>query len=206
MLTAKPVRSSLPPSPVASQPSLPSRPPVVGRGEIKWRRVLGTFQVQIPVSTKELLLPREEQRLAIFRWIGEAMPPTRRWYPVFQRYLQRIAGRVAGFGGDPARILPSPTGARRGLARPGSHAPTKDEEGAIDFTGKVSGLIYDRFGDFEGFLLIAEHGEHKFLSREAAIAELAGRAWRERLRVTVIVEREHPLRPRSIVVREPPVA
>ena len=74
---------------------------------IQWRRVLGTFQVNIPVSTKEILLPREERRLSIFRWIGEAMPPQRRWHPVFQRYLEGIAQKVQGFGGDPDDIEPS---------------------------------------------------------------------------------------------------
>jgi hypothetical protein len=78
---------------------------------LPWRRVLGTFQVNIPVSTKEALLPREEQRLSIFRWIAEAMPRQRRWYPVFHRYLQLLAERVEALGGDPTRILPSPTGA-----------------------------------------------------------------------------------------------
>jgi hypothetical protein len=77
---------------------------------IQWRRVLGTFQVNIPVSTKEILLPREERRLSIFRWIGEAMPPQRRWYSVFQRYLEGIAQKVEALGGDPNQILPSPTG------------------------------------------------------------------------------------------------
>lgn len=41
---------------------------------LRWRKVLGTFQINIPVSTRELLLGREELRLSIFRWIAEGNP------------------------------------------------------------------------------------------------------------------------------------
>jgi hypothetical protein len=34
-------------------------------------------------------------------------------------------------------------------------------------TGKISGLIFDRCGDFEGFILNTVEGEHRFFSREA---------------------------------------
>src|SRR5271157_526681 len=171
-------------------------------GKLHWRRVLGTFQINIPVSTKELLLPREEQRLSIFRWIGEAMPPQRRWYSVFQRYLEGIADRVRGLGGDPTEILPSPTGDGRK-----HHRPEEPEcEKRIAITGKITGLIFDHFGDFEGFLLGTEECEHRFFSREKEMKELAERAWRERLRITVWAEREAPHRPLSIIVHIPPAS
>jgi hypothetical protein len=97
-----------PPLPPPPQINAAKAAVVVTHGDtIQWRRVLGTFQVNIPVSTKEILLPREERRLSIFRWIGEAMPPQRRWHPVFQRYLEGIAQKVQGFGGDPDDIEPS---------------------------------------------------------------------------------------------------
>jgi hypothetical protein len=168
---------------------------------ISWRRVLGTFQIDIPVTTKEILLPREERRLSIFRWIGESMPPQRRWYPVFQRYLQAIADKVQALGGDPTRIFPSPTGEwldeRRGK-------PPVSEKHGEELTGKVSALIFDHFGDFEGFILETEEKEHKFNSRERHVEELVDRIWRERLRVTVWVDHDEPNRPLKIVVREPP--
>ncbi len=72
------------------------------------------------------------------------------------------------------------------------------------FTGKIVGLLFDRFGDFEGFVLDTEEGERKFFSREKQMAELAERVWRERLRITVVVERDEAHRPLSIIVREPP--
>jgi hypothetical protein len=86
---------------------------VVKNYSIKWRRVLGAFQVNIPVQTKSLLLSREERLLSVMRWIGEAIPADNRWYPVFRRYLEQLGDRVAGFGGNPDEVLPSPDGMAR---------------------------------------------------------------------------------------------
>jgi murein tripeptide amidase MpaA len=174
---------------------------VVARGEVEWRRVIGAFQLTIPVRNKELLLVREERDLSVLRWIGEFIPHHSRWYPVFHRYLSQIAGRVSTFGGDPTQILPSPTGDGR-KKHPRHPEPEGEERRA--FTGKISGLIFDRFGDFEGFLLDTEDGERKFFSREKEIEELAERAWRDRLRITVWAERHEPHRPLSIIIRQPP--
>ena len=169
---------------------------------IQWRRVLGAFQLTIPVKTKERLLVTEERDLSVLRWIGEAIPHHNRWYPVFTRYLDKIAGRVKVFGGDPTQILPSPTGEGRRPKHPHHREPEQEERKA--FTGKIAGLIFDKFGDFEGFVLDTEDGERKYFSRERDVAELAERVWRERLRITVWAERDEPHRPSSIVVRQPP--
>ncbi|WP_215734518.1 sialidase family protein [Geobacter grbiciae] len=169
--------------------------------EIEWRRILGAFQLTIPVHTKQSLLLREERDLSVLRWIGEAIPATSRWYPVFLRYLEQIGGRVISFGGDPGQILPSPTGDGR---RKHHHHEEPEHEALRAFTGKIAGLIFDRFGDFEGFLLDTEDGERKFCSREKDVEELAERAWRERLRITVWAERHEPHRPLSIIIRQPP--
>jgi len=165
---------------------------------ILWRRVLGSFQLSIPVETREALSGLEERLLSVLRWIDRGIPHHNRWYPVFRRYLEQIAGRVSALGGDPSKILPSPSG--DGGAKP----PHKGPEGQLHFTGKIAGLIFDRFGDFAGFLLDTEDGEREFSSREKDIAKLAQRAWGERLRITVCVERHLPHRPESIIVREPP--
>jgi hypothetical protein len=77
---------------------------------IAWREVLGGFQFAIAISTKEQLLLPEERLLAVLRWIAQEMPQRKRWYPVLLRYIDDVAGRVLGFGGDPTKILPSPTG------------------------------------------------------------------------------------------------
>ncbi len=210
----------------ASGPAAPPPPPpiqIAARGAVRaaapvpqaapapaqlhWRRVLGTFQINIPVSTKELILPREVQRLSIFRWIGEAMPKQRRWYPVFQRYLQLIAEKVSALGVDPTTIPPLPTGLVSKPSQPQPHpgAGDRHHHGGVGCTGKVDGLIFDRFGDFDGFLLDTEGGERKFYSRQAEIKDLVKHAWRERLRITVWTEHHEPHRPVSIVVRQPPV-
>jgi hypothetical protein len=158
------------------------------------RRVLGTFQLTIPVSTEEMLLEPEERLLSLMRWIERGIPANDRWVPVFARYVAQIADRVAGFGGDPKQVLPSPTGAGTPKRQP-------KPEKCLSFTGKIAGLVFDRFGDFEGFLLDSEDGERAFHSREREIEELVERAWRERLRVTVRVDRDEPHRPLSIVIR-----
>jgi hypothetical protein len=74
------------------------------------RLVLGSFQISIPVSIEEALLDSEESLLSIMRWIRQAKAPGDRWAPVLDRYVSQIAERVQGFGGDPQRIPPSPTG------------------------------------------------------------------------------------------------
>ncbi len=169
------------------------------RGVFEWQRVFGSFQITIPVRTKEVLLRPEERALSILRWIEEGIPLESRWYPVFQRYVSQIAGRVRGFGGNPAIIEPSPTGEWH------KPEPSHDKgEELVAFTGKVAGLIYDRFGDFDGFLLDTEDGERSFRAREHEIEELVERAWVERILISVLVERHESHRPSSIILRHAP--
>ena len=192
---------TLPPPP-PPPPQIEARRSLAAVGvpvEIEWRQVLGAFQLTIPVKTKDVLLVTEERDLSVLRWIAEAIPHHNRWYLVFRRYLELIAGRVKAFGGDPSQILPSPTGdGRRKHPRP------EEREERLAYTGKIAGLLFDRFGDFEGFVLDTEDGERQFYSREQEVEALAERAWRERLRLTVWAERDEPHRPLSIIVREPP--
>jgi hypothetical protein len=72
-----------------------------------WRSPLGAFQMTLNISTKEQLLLPEERLLAWLRWILQAIPPQNRWYPVMLRYVDQIAGRVRGLGGDPDTIVAS---------------------------------------------------------------------------------------------------
>ncbi|MFI5394243.1 MAG: M14 family metallopeptidase [Candidatus Binatia bacterium] len=187
--------SPTPPLSIAAHPGQVMAPDL-----IEWRRVLGSFQLSIPVETREALLGPEERLLSVLRWVAKGIPHDNRWYPVFHRYLEQIVGRVSALGGDPNKILPSPSGDGRAEPQPSHKRP----EDRLCFTGKIAGLIFDRFGDFEGFLLDTEDGERKFFSREKEVEELAERAWHERLRVTVCAERHEPHRPLSIIVREPP--
>jgi hypothetical protein len=163
-----------------------------------WRYVAGAFQINIPVGVEELLLPLEESLLAVFKWKVEQIPPTNRWHPVLLRYIDQISGRVEGFGGNPKTIPPSPKGypVRGGKPFGGPRADT------IERVGKVSGLIYDRFGDFEGFALKTEQGhEQVFRSGEQAVEDLVRRAWLDRYTVAVFAHRHEPHHLVSIVMR-----
>jgi hypothetical protein len=148
------------------------------------------------------MLPMEEDTLAIFKWRLARWPPADRWYPVLLRYIGYISKRVDGLGGNASHVRPSPWGARPPAEKREEREKHRERR---RHTGKVSGLIYDRFGDFEGFTLDTEDGERIYASREKEIAILAERAWRERLRITVVSIGREPEEPQTIIVREPPV-
>jgi hypothetical protein len=79
-----------------------------------WRYVTGTFLITIPVSTPSVMLPLEEDTLAILKWRFGLMDPGDIWRPVMGRYIHYVSGRVAGLGGNPISIRPSPGGAGKG--------------------------------------------------------------------------------------------
>lgn len=78
--------------------------------ELTWRRILGSFQLTIPVRTKETMLEPERRLLSVLRWIQKAIPDDNRWYPVFRRYIGQIADRVDSLGGNSNEVAPSPSG------------------------------------------------------------------------------------------------
>jgi Pro-kumamolisin, activation domain len=200
-ITEASARLPSPPSPIQTRPSRRSQ--AASRKLAEWRRVRSSFQLSIPVKTKPALLAKEERLLSVLRWIGEAIPSGDRWRAVFDRYLDQIAGRVEGFGGDPGLILPSPTGSwGHPHPEPGPHKPDHDSRDRT--TGKIAGMIFDQFGDFDGFVLESDEHERTFHSRERAMEALVQRAWAERLRVTVVTRHKHPERPLSIVLLPPP--
>ena len=105
-------------------------------------------------------------------------------------------GVVIGQPGRPPIVvgLPTPAG-----------PPGPPPEHPSEFTGKVNGIIYDRFGDFEGFILLTESGhERSFRAREHEIEKLVQRAWIERIVITVVVRPSEPHHPTSIVLRRAP--
>jgi hypothetical protein len=169
-------------------------------GILEWRRVLGAFQINLNITTRQDLLLPEEHRLALFKSIADGVLPENRWYPVMQRYVLQLGTRVTGFGGNPAKIPPSPTGTIPG-ERDG-HGRDHDKENRV--TGKVVGIAFDHFGDFEGFVVETEEAEfRRFHSRERRVLELVSRALEDRLLVTVIREREGHGEMRSIILRGP---
>jgi hypothetical protein len=170
---------------------------VAERVELRWRRTVGAFELAIPIHTKEVLLEPEERLLSLLRWVQKALPEHSRWFPVFERYLDYVGDRVIGLGGDPAQVTASPFG--------DTETEPCGPEDRGHCTGKVSSLIFDRFGDFEGFVLETDESHRRFQSREQDVEILIQRAWKERLRVTVIVKSDHPRHPASILVLQPPV-
>lgn len=85
---------------------------IVGAATVRepWRRILGTFQITIPVRAKEEILAGEARLLSNLRWIERAIPAGNRWAPVFSKYVQRIAGRVDALGGESGQVVPTATG------------------------------------------------------------------------------------------------
>jgi hypothetical protein len=172
-----------------------------GNRIIVWEHVIGAFQVAIPISGRESLLDEETRLLSVLRWILGQVPQQDRWYLPFTRYVREIGERVGGFGGVPETVEPDPNGLPTGPTPGGGGGPGGGRHG---FTGKVSGILYDRYGDFEGFTLDTEDGERLFRSREHTIEELAVRAWRERTLIVVYVAKGDPLRPEAILLKYGP--
>jgi Common central domain of tyrosinase len=74
------------------------------------RKILGGFQLTIPVRTDPEILPGEIAKLSVMKYIQQTVPTGSRWYGIFKRYVDEIAGRVRGLGGDPNNVKPSPNG------------------------------------------------------------------------------------------------
>jgi hypothetical protein len=162
-----------------------------------WRYITGSFLVKIPVQEESTILPGDENLLAILKWRLGLVGPTNRWYPVLLRYISYLSGRIDGMGGNASQIPASPAGYQpvsTGLV----HAPREH-----CYTGKVIGIRYDRFGDFEGFIILSENGhEHWFRGREHEMEEVLRRAWVDRTRISVFVESHDHDWPASIVLRQ----
>lgn len=146
------------------------------------RKVVGTFQIAIPVRTAALILPRETRRLSVLRYIGQSIPAGNRWYKIWQRLLGQIGDRVRDLGGDPDKVSPSPTGE----GHPGAGIPPESGgENPDTTTGEVARILYDCFGRFEGFVLKTCAREHTYKACEHGIEEVVLRACRDHLRVTI---------------------
>lgn len=168
---------------------------------VKWRKVAGTFQLGLKVASNSDTLPIVEQEFSLLLWIFAAMPLTSRWYPIFTRYITALAGQISGLGGDPGAIPPSATGTWPG--GPGDHGTGHGPPGdkAHHLIGKIEGLIYDHFGDFEGFVLETDDGRtFRFFSREEHMQDVIRRAWAERLRLTITPEDDDQRRPHRVVL------
>lgn len=85
------------------------------------------------------------------------------------------------------------------------HATTHEVGPEQGFTGKVAGLVFDRFGEFDGFLMVdLAGGERKFDSRDGEVEQVVSRAWSEHVTTTVLVRDKEPRIPVSIILRGRP--
>jgi len=159
----------------------------------QWRYVIGTFQVKIPVTTSEVMLFPEENTLAIMKWRLQQMVPANRWYPVLKRYIEYVSDRISGLGGDPTAIPASPNGAPIKSSRPC--------EDLVEIRGKVAQVVFDCFGDLEGFVLDDCCDLHAFKTRERELGELAIRACTERLTISVFAEQSDRSKVHRFVIR-----
>jgi hypothetical protein len=173
-----------------------------------WRQVSGAFQVRIPVTNKSVMLRPEEDTLAVLKWRLTQMPAVNRWYPVLQRYVDYVAARVDGLGGKAGEIPPSLHGAPRPTKghHGGDHGGDEDRgRREHEFTGKIIGLAFDRFGDFEGFELRTERGDTRwFHGREGEVEAIVRHAWARRFVISVVVDDPDDEWPSSIVLRSAP--
>jgi Galactose oxidase-like, Early set domain len=144
-------------------------------------RTIGTTQFDIRIKTRKKILPKLTRDLAILKHIALSIPPDNRWYPVFQRYLGELGDRVRGLGGNPDTVTPysGVTG------KPGGRPGPGDRSYGDGHSGKICDLIYDCFGDFEGFVLETCDGRMAFKACEPSVEEVVRRACKERTKVTI---------------------
>jgi hypothetical protein len=104
--------------------------------------------------------------------------------------------------GNAAAIPPAPSGYYGAPGPEGGPGSVGYGQGR---TGKIESLIYDSFGDFEGFVLHTEDGQHRsFCSDEPGVEALVSRAWEARIVLTVFNRRHHPEQVQRIVFRRAP--
>ncbi|MGA7732258.1 MAG: hypothetical protein WCD37_13435, partial [Chloroflexia bacterium] len=77
------------------------------------RAIIGAFQLTIPVLTESVLLTPEIRKLSVLRHIFQSISLEDPWHAVFQRYLDQVADRVRGFGGNPDKVAPAADGSGR---------------------------------------------------------------------------------------------
>jgi murein tripeptide amidase MpaA len=162
-----------------------SQPRVKGRDgaaelNLSRRRVLGAFRFAVAVQAGRPLLEKLVRNLAVLRYIFEAIPASDSWHPVFARYIDQLGGQVAGLGVDPERVPPS----AEDPGLPGEPWHGRPEH----LTGRVREVVFDCFGQLEGFVLETCSGSRRIETTEAGFEELLLRACRDRLTLTVEVE------------------
>lgn len=86
-------------------------------------RVIGAFELTIPVSKASLILDDEVRTLSVMKHILSTIPPDNRWYPLFQQYVQGLGAKVDALGGDSGSVHGNPDGSGD------PYTPPKDDDG-----------------------------------------------------------------------------
>jgi hypothetical protein len=185
---------------------------------VAWRKLVGTFKLAVVIRGEKELAPTLERNLSLLKWIFKSIPAESRWRPIFVRYLGALEQQLSALGVNPAKIPGSSDGVwpggpgwgqGRGGGGHGGHGgrgegprPDHHRHGVI---GKIVGLVFDHFGDFEGFILETEWAERiQFFSREKNMKQVAERAWADQLRVTVYGYDGDEHRPHRVVLHYTP--
>lgn len=157
------------------------------------RKIIGSFQITIPVRSAAEILPKEIRKLSVLRYIGQSIPAGNRWYKIWQRLLDQIGDRVKGLGGDPDTVYPSPTGE----GRPEDEDQVPPEPGddkMVTVSGEIAQILYDCFGRFEGFVLETCDREYRFDSCHRRLEKVVMKACRHQLQVAVSFDRKRKVR------------
>lgn len=186
---------------IVEPPPLPTPPPPQ-RGKAKaaivpaeaisqplvWRYITGSFRMTIRVQRENKILPVDENLLAVLKWRLGLIGTGNRWYPVLLRWISVLASRITAMGQDPGDIPASPKGYQPPSIGKGQHQGQPGTPHELCYTGKVTKLFYNCFGDLEGFeLTCCGCEQHSFRSCEPDIEGLIYRAWMKRFLVTVRV-------------------
>jgi hypothetical protein len=159
------------------------------------RRIVGSFQFSVLVQTRREILPIVERALGNLRRIIGRIPSANRWHPVIERYLSQVATRVTALEGPDHGVHGGGDGGRPGHEGGREGHP----EHGLRFEGKIAGIRFDNFGDFEGFWLKTRDGMREFSSRERDMETIVTRAWREQIALMVTTEAHESHEPLSIV-------
>ena len=155
------------------------------------RRIIGSCEFRIRVSSAELILDEESRDLSVLKHIASTIPLEDRWYPLMKRYVHLLGKKVDALGGDADSVHPNPDGSGRpwhqdsGDEGQDTTLPTRD-----CVTGTVDEIVYDGCGRFTGFVLSVDGHKRAFAHRGKAMERLVRRACRDELSVTVCMSRE----------------
>ncbi len=171
---------------------------------VAWRRLHGAFQYTVTAKPQAVLAPEQARLVSWLKWRLDVLPKSNRWKPVLERYLNYSERLLWNLGVDPNTIEPSQTGFTAGEGVIGSKHPHPLEL-AHDCVGKVEAIVYDRFGDFSGFVILTEAGhERHFRAHEPAIEHIVREAWVDRTLVRVLSDDHDPEQvDQLILLRQP---